>query len=354
MSFLSWLQNRTSTRRPRGRAQNRPAARRFRPRLEALEDRTLPSTYYAATSAQLIADINAANKAGGANTIVLTAPTTSPYVLTAVNNTGKGVGANGLPQITKKDSLTIVGNGDTIERSTASGTPDFRLFDVANGGSLTLENLTLQNGVTVNYGGAVYNQGTLVLSQVTVQDNTAEGFVAAGGGIWSNGSLTVENSTIGYNVANFGWDEPAYGGGIYIAGGTANITGSTFASNAAEGSTAYGGAVYVAAGTVTMSGDSLGNSGSPTFVPGNFAEGSSGQPANGSFGGALYVAGGSVTLTNDYVQGNAVFNFDNDVPGNGGGIFIASGATVYLDSFTVNAATNNSPNDIVGSYILLS
>ena len=53
---------------------------------------------------------------------------------------------NGLPVIAAKDNLTIVGNGDTIERSTAVGTPLFRLLDVASGGSLTLENLTLQGG----------------------------------------------------------------------------------------------------------------------------------------------------------------------------------------------------------------
>ena len=71
----------------------------------------------AATVSDLIADINAANTAGGANTITLTAPTTSPYVLTAVNNTTDG--ATGLPVIAANDNLTIVGNGDTIERSTA-------------------------------------------------------------------------------------------------------------------------------------------------------------------------------------------------------------------------------------------
>ncbi len=121
MSFFSWLQDRTSIPAPRGRAPYRPAAPRFRPRLETLEERALPSTYYAATASELIADINAANKAGGANTIVLTAPTTSPYVLTAVNNATDG--ATGLPVLAKKDNLTIVCNGDTIERSTASGTP---------------------------------------------------------------------------------------------------------------------------------------------------------------------------------------------------------------------------------------
>ena len=53
--------------------------------LEPLEDRTLLTSYTAATVADLIADINAANKAGGTNTIALTAPTSSPYVLTAVD-----------------------------------------------------------------------------------------------------------------------------------------------------------------------------------------------------------------------------------------------------------------------------
>ena len=93
--------------------------------LEQLEDRTLLSSYSAATVSDLIADINAANAAGGTNTITLTAPTTSPYVLTTVNNTTNG--ATALPVISgggKKvaaDSLTIIGNGDTIERGTASG-----------------------------------------------------------------------------------------------------------------------------------------------------------------------------------------------------------------------------------------
>jgi hypothetical protein len=371
MSLFPWLQNRTSGRPPGGRAQHRPAAPRFRPRLEALEDRTLPSTYYAATSAQLVADVGAANKAGGSNTIVLTAPTTSPYVLTAVNNTTTAAqkdGPTGLPVIKKGGSLTIVGNGDTIERSTASGTPAFRLIDVANGGSLTLENLTLQNGWAAD-GGAVYNQGTLVLSQVTVQGNTADGLPGAGGGIWSNGSLTVNNSTFETNVAQNDLGGPAYGGAIYIAGGTANITGSAFgnplgyAGNTAKGQTAYGGAVYVAAGTVTIRGDTFGNlNPSSGGGNGNSALGGYGTGTLGDgYGGALYLAGGNVTLTNDYIQGNYVADLNNtdsfgDNGGYGGGIYIAPAATVYLDSFTVaNTYGNiaNPPADIYGHYNLL-
>jgi hypothetical protein len=61
------------------------AATRYRPRLEQLEDRTLLANFTAATVADLIADIHAANLQGGSNTISLVAPLTSPYVLTAAD-----------------------------------------------------------------------------------------------------------------------------------------------------------------------------------------------------------------------------------------------------------------------------
>src|SRR5262249_28455490 len=163
----------------------------------------------AASVTQLVADINAADKAGGANTIMLAANTT--FELTAVNNTTNG--ANGLPVIgaNKAVNLTIFGNGATIERSATAGTPGFRLVDVSKGRSLTLDAATLQHGLaegtgTTAEGGAIYNQGTLALSGVTVEGNTAEGADgksvkggsdgsdAAGGGIWSNGSLTLEKA----------------------------------------------------------------------------------------------------------------------------------------------------------------
>src|SRR5262249_30144606 len=135
----------------------RKPARQFRPQLEALEDRCVPTSYTAASTSELIAAINAANMAGGTNTIALAHSVTNTPItfhLTAVNNTTNG--ANGLPVIAAKKggSLTIVGNGDTIERSTAAGTPAFRLFDVASGSSLTLQNLTLQYGLAQGQGTA--------------------------------------------------------------------------------------------------------------------------------------------------------------------------------------------------------
>src|SRR5262249_17897016 len=145
MSLPSWLLRLTGGYQRNRESQlwrSRPAAPRLRTRLalEQLEHRTLPSAYTAGSVADLIADINAANQAGGANTITLAPGTT--FTLAAVNNTTDG--ATGLPVIAANDNLTILGNSDVIQRNTATGSPAFRLFDVAAGASLTLQNLTVQ------------------------------------------------------------------------------------------------------------------------------------------------------------------------------------------------------------------
>src|SRR5436309_11969887 len=124
MRFFTWLRNQERSDSVGSTSTHGSPLKRstFRPQLEALEDRQMPSTYYAATASDLIADIKAANR-GGANTIVLTAPTTSPYVLTAVDNTTDGPTV--LPVI--KKTLTIVtGNGSAKPATVTSLTPQGR------------------------------------------------------------------------------------------------------------------------------------------------------------------------------------------------------------------------------------
>jgi len=351
------------------RSRPRPARRGPRLTLEYLEDRSLPSNYSAATVSDLIADINAANKAGGANTITLTAPTPSPYALTAVNNTTNG--PTGLPVIAAKDNLTIVGNGDTIERSTAA--PLFRLLEVASGGSLTLGSLTLQGGF-VGYlsgagaeGGAIYNQGALVLNGVTVQDNMAGSSrsrlqlsppeMAAGGGIFSSGgSVTLEGGTILQNNGAFGsnWSDGggnAYGGGVYASGGTVTVINATLDNNTAgagfsEYSDGYacGGGLHAKFGaTVTLTNATL---------DGNTATG-----GGGASGGGLYLSATAATMSSCIVQGNVAQATGSGYGGEGGGVYISAlPGSVGLDAATVAQVTGNTASsgaaydDIVGPY----
>ena len=148
-----------SERSPSRGSQSRPARRCMRPIPVQLEDRRLPVNYSAATVSALIADINTANTAGGANTISLTAPTTSPYLFTAVNNGTNG--GNLLPVIAANDNLTIVGNGDTMLPTGKQKSA--RFFDVTASASLTLQNLTLQScsllAGGLYEGGAIFNKG---------------------------------------------------------------------------------------------------------------------------------------------------------------------------------------------------
>src|SRR5688500_15034906 len=96
--------------------------------VEALESRRLFADYTAANTAEMIAAITAANNAAEADTIVLAAGAT--FLLTAADNADLD-GPSGLPVIAASGGeLAIFGNGATIERSTATGTPGFRLFAV--------------------------------------------------------------------------------------------------------------------------------------------------------------------------------------------------------------------------------
>ena len=232
MRWHHWFRNGLT--QPRmGRISRPPGRGRLRPRLEQFEDRTLLSSYTAASVSDLINDINAANAGGGSNTIELAAKT--KFTLTAVDNTTDG--GNGLPVIAANDNLTIAGNGDSLQRNSKS--PAFRLFDVATGASLTLTNLTVNNGLTSGAGGGILNNGTLSVSGCTLSGNSAD----SGGGIWG-GTMTVQNSTLSGNSAD------GVGGGIDNEVGSITISGSTLSHNSAD----VGGGIYNGAGFLNISG----------------------------------------------------------------------------------------------------
>src|SRR5262249_44974227 len=208
----------------------------------------------------LINQINAAQAAGGATTITLPANTTYDFTFA-----GDPIfGDNALPVIT--GNITIIGNGDTIERT---GPIPFRLFDVAPGGSLTLENLTLTGGLaqgtgTAAEGGAIYSSGTLSLSGVKVKSNRAVGSAGA--------NATALSPIVGPGAS-------AYGGGVYANGGAVTLTNDTsFSGNTA-----------------------LGGRGGNTS---DLAENVTGGAGGAGSGGGLYVAAGTVTLSNDILSGN--------------------------------------------------
>jgi predicted outer membrane repeat protein len=194
--------------------------------------------------AALIAAIEAANDetaSPGPDTIELTADCT--YTLTIPHN-DIGLGPTGLPLITSH--ITINGNGATIERSSAAGTPEFRFFRLhapsADLHSLTLNDLTLRNGrVGTTDSGTRWSAGAIsaITGPVTLNRATLTGNHADGdGGAIAAGQMTLNHSAVVGNTS------VGIGGGI-LAGGM--IRHSTLSGNTANS----GGAIF-AAGPLTI------------------------------------------------------------------------------------------------------
>ncbi|MGH3217981.1 MAG: choice-of-anchor Q domain-containing protein [Streptosporangiaceae bacterium] len=250
------------------------------------------------TAAALISAITSANKANG--TVTLTSGCT--YTLTAINNTTDNGGV-GLPVITGK--VTIQGSGATIARSTASGTPVFRIFDVSSSGSLTLNSVTISNGLANNStqgGGGIFNHGTLTITGSTFTSNSAPATTGTSGGAINNsGTLKLSTSTFTGNTAQ-------EGGGVFNQK-AATITSDTFSGNTA---TVYGGgALLNAAGTMTVTGSTFtGNTGpgggaidNDTTL--NISDSTFSANTGGTNGGGALDNFGSTTITQATFSGNS-------------------------------------------------
>jgi hypothetical protein len=335
-SWLRQLQRRWFPRRP----MPRTLVRRVRPCLEVLEDRTLPAVFNvgAGDVAGLIADINQANSNGQtSNTINLTAGT---YNLTEINN--YWYGPDGLPAITS--NLTINGDGATIQH--ASSAQPFRLFYVSNGrsglplGTLTLNNLTLQDGVArggdgdeggggLGAGGAIFNQGVLNLFSVTLMNNQAVGGnsgvsnttsvgTAGGGGMGQNALFSTDPT------ANGGRDGGGFGGAL-IGGPFGGSGGSAGTSGGGGG----GGFLPTSAG-VAGTGNSGGAGGGTSGLGGAGGGGGPGGDGGGGGSSTQGVAGGGGNFGNGGVGGTGgTSGLGGDGGGGGGGVGGGGGGSSF-------------------------
>ncbi len=340
---------------------------------------SLPAVYAAEFTpgcdvTQLIADINTANTTPEPDTIILAIGCT--YELTSIDNGTDG--NNGLPSITTP--ITINGNDATITRNSADA---FRLLHVAADANLTLNNLTLTNGLIDSdpaQGGAIYNLGTLTLNEVTVTGNAAQSdSEAMGGGIYSEGTVgasvlvTINDSTIEQNEAE-GYNG-SEGGGIYTWNTQLTITGSQIQQNRITSELdGRGGGIAARSSQVQlqntqvieneMSGAWLEGGGiysNDTTLQVQFSTISqndvTGQRST-SFeiggqvkGGGIYGDGGTVTLEDSVVSANAInggYGIGSKDGGDaeGGGIY-TSGAALTLERTTVsgNTATGGDAGD---------
>jgi hypothetical protein len=246
MRFLSWLRNsKTAQEHASGRGYGaaRPGAT-FRPRLEALEDRFVPTTLRVTNlndSGPGSLRYEIAQAANRGDTIAFDS-TLSNRTITLTSG-----------ELVINKSLTIKGQGEAItseyyEDNLFDILPGSRIFEVSAGAAVAISGLTIDGGGGTRYGnggvsgtpydgygGAILNFGTLTLSScylggptgdVPVQYNAAQ----YGGAIANFGTMTVSSCFIVGNHASEG------GGGIYNAGtaGALTVSKSTFSGNSPD------------------------------------------------------------------------------------------------------------------------
>ena len=124
-------------------------------------------------------------------------------------------------------------------------------------------NCTINNNNAVNksltgMGAAIYNYGTLVIANSTINTNT--GSDAQGGAIYTMNQLSIDGCIISNNRVNGINNLYCYGGAVYNCYGELNITNSTFNNNTAycaKGSSSHsdyarGGAIYSEGGELNV------------------------------------------------------------------------------------------------------
>jgi fibronectin-binding autotransporter adhesin len=216
------------------------------------------------------------------------------------------------------EAVAIVRTGGGMV--TISGGGLSQVIEVPTGATLTVEGVTITDGVG-NVGGGIESDGTLSLINTSLEGNSA----GTGGGLSSTGKLSISGGTISDNsAANGGGVESvgslqlsdatiegnsasADGGGIDYSGGPGGkltITGSTFTDNSATN----GGGLFLFDGTVSITGG--------TF---------SGNTAKNGVGGGLFDDLATVTITGTALTGN------KSTTQNGGAIEVSGGTLTALE-----------------------
>jgi hypothetical protein len=186
--------------------------------------------------------INTANSNGVDDVINLAAGGT--YDFTSPTAQSLCDGGTVLPDVTT--TITINGNGATF--NVANPEADLRFFCV-DGGNLTVNNLTMQEGFQSEAeGGAIHSaQATVTLNSVTFRNNRA----LEGGAIFVGGStLNIDRSLFIQNQLSSEDCPCSLGGAIDAISSTATISNSLFDGNSSG--TANGGAIGFTGSTASI------------------------------------------------------------------------------------------------------
>lgn len=191
----------------------------------------------------------------------------------------------------KMKSLTLTGINDN-ETDILDGDGRFCTLKISSGKNISIENLTIKNGMYINGGGVGKSgSGELTLSNCIVTDNTA---TEAGGGFCSfqfAGDCTIKNCHFERNSAG------TNGGGIYSRAKTL-ISNTEIIGNTA---TASGGGCYLRDNEMTISG-------SQTLISQNHATASHGGGICGADGATILFSDGAISENTAQLFGGGIYS----------------------------------------------
>jgi predicted secreted protein len=238
---------------------------------------------------------------------------------------------------------------DVIDGNSAGRVFDLDENQVGNE-NVTLQNLTVTNGLDNTFGGAGIIAGagnaspdTLTLSTVTVSTNHANttspsstSTINPGGGLqFIGGSLTVTNSTFTGNSAGSSSGSAIAYGAVGTAGQGLSIQGSTFSSNTGTNRAAQPGVGFLYTdGAVSVAAAS--SSVAMAISTSKFQSNTVTETTGPGRGGAVTVDSGALSVTQSSFSGNSVSG-SNAI---GGALAVATGTlTAQDDRIVGNSAT---------------
>ena len=251
--------------------------------------------------------------------------------------------ANFTNGITINKDITIDGKGHTIDAKNLG-----RIFSIGEGFTVTLTNATLING-KADKGGAIYNDGSLTLSDVKLSDNAADSY---GGAVFNNGELVVSDSVFDSNdIVNRGSASVDYGGAaIYNwKEGTLKVTNSNFTNNIKNyknGDRLVGAITTI--GNATVSGSNFVNNsgrwgGAISATGAELRKNSSTLTVSNTifkdnsalYAGAVYIWGSNYNIADCVFDNNTAFGKGNMTPNNNnGGALVVSQVSRFNEPIT--------------------
>ena len=232
--------------------------------------------------------------------------------------------------IINKD-ITIDGKGHTIDAKNLG-----RIFSIGEGFTVTLTNTTLINGKATE-GGAIYNDGSLTLSDVKLSDNAADSY---GGAVFNNGELIVSDSVFDSNdIVNRGSASVDYGGAAIYNwyDGVLTVSGSNFTNNIKNyknGDRLVGAIATIGDATISDSYfvNNTGRWGGAISTAGYLlagddvntltVSGSTFKENGGLYGAGIFVAGSDFTVSDCVFDKNSAFGKGDMTPNNNNGAAI--------------------------------